>query len=241
MWPRYCIRTACRAAGFKADKYDSVANVGGELNTEISVISKGLTCQTMGLLDQFGYELSATVNSVLLLDECGKFVQFIGAYAAAGAAIKPGETVRYGYWLTKAELGDDNQLVFWEYNPEATEFVFGVNTAVSYWRDQHQICQKVGANFDPPRLNQMVVLSDGVLDGDEVEGVRYPSPDHMSGWWLTTDRFNGDTSTLKTIHAHHLSAGRPDLAKFLALPFGYRFFSPQSDVWFDRKVVGPKE
>ncbi|TBU74239.1 hypothetical protein DNK10_15740 [Pseudomonas daroniae] len=109
--------------------------------------------------------------------------------------------------------------------------------AVSYWRDQNLICQEVGAAFTPPRLDQMVVISDGVYEGDDVEGVRYPSPDHMSGWWLTTDRFNGNTDTLKTVHAYDVSARRPDLAKFLALPFGYRFFSPQSNVWFDQRVA----
>lgn len=206
------------------------------MSIEISVNNKGLTCQTDGLLDLRGYEISATVDSPLLLDECGEFVRFIGNYAADNA-IHPGETVKYGYWLTKAELDDRNRLVFWEYDPDATDFVFGVNASVSYWRDQHQICQKVGAAFSPPRLDQLVVISDGVYEGDEVEGVRYPSPDHMSGWWLTTDRFNGDTSTLKTVHAHHVTARRPDLAKFLALPSGYRFFSPQSDVWFDQKVA----
>jgi hypothetical protein len=202
------------------------------------VISEGLTCQTEGLLNPLGFEISATVDNPLLLEECAQFVRFIGDYASAGNLIQSGETVKYGYWLTKAELDDRNYLVFWEYNREATDFVFGVSTAVSYWRDQHQICQKVGASFSPPQLDQMVVISDGVYEGDEAEGVRYPSPGHMSGWWLTTDRFNGDTSTLKTVHVHHVSALRPDLVKFFALPFGYRFFSPQSDVWFDQTVAG---
>nr|WP_223879108.1 hypothetical protein [Chitinimonas arctica] len=203
----------------------------------ISVLNEGLTCQTAGLLDQTGYEISATVDNPLLLSECKELVQFLGDYVAAGNAIQSGEIVKYGYWLVKVNLDDRRRLVFWEYNPEATDFVLGVSSTVSHWRDQHQICQKVDAVFSPPRLDQLVVISDGVYEGDEVEGVRYPSPDHMSGWWLTTDRFNGDTSTLKTVHAHHVSARRPDLAKFLALPFGYRFFSPQSDVWFDRKVA----
>lgn len=207
------------------------------MTINISVIREGLTCQTAGLFKQFGYEISAAVDGPLLLDECSEFVQFLVDYVVAGNSIQAGKTVKYGYWLTKAELDDCGRLEFWESNPEATEFVFGVSTTVSFWRDQHQICQKVRAAFAPPRLNQMVVISDGVYDGDVVEGVRYPSPEHMSGWWLTTDRFNGDTSTLKTVHAHHISARRPDLVKFLALPFGYRFFSPQSDVWFDQKVA----
>lgn len=208
-----------------------------ELNIEVDVMNDRKTCQSSGLLEQFGYEVAAAVDSPLLQTDCREFVQYIAQYLTAGNMIRPGETVKYGYWLTKAELDDRNRLVFWECNPETTDFVFGVSAAVTHWRDQHQICRKVGAAFDPPALDQMVVISDGVYEGDEVEGVRYPSPIHMSGWWLTTDRFNGDTSTLKTVHAHHVSARRPDLTQFLALPFGYRFFSPQSDVWFDQKVA----
>jgi hypothetical protein len=205
---------------------------------EVNVFNDGRTCQTSGLLGQIGCEVVATVDSALLQSECEEFVLYIARYLADGYVIRPGETVKYGYWLTKAELDDRGQLVFWECDPETMEFVFGVNAAVSYWRDQHGICQKVGAAFAPPRMDQMVVISEGVYEGDVVEGVRYPSPDHMSGWWLTTDRFNGDTGTLKTVCAYHVSARRPDLAKFLGLPFGYRFFSSQSDVWFDRKVAG---
>lgn len=207
------------------------------MSIEISLINEGLNWQTVGLFNRFGYEVSVTVDNSLLLDESRHFIHFVGQYALAGNKIQVGETLRYGYWLTRAEIDDRNRLVFWEYNPEATDFIFGVSNTVSYWRDQHQICQKVGAAFAPPRLDQLVVISDGVYEGDDVEGVRYPSPDHMSGWWLTTDRFNGDTSTLRTVHAHHVSARRSDLAKFLSLPFGYRFFSPESDVWFDQKVA----
>ena len=201
------------------------------------MMNEGLTCQTVGLLDQLGYEIEATVDSPLLQDESCKFVRYIANYLAVGKAIHPGEIVKYGYWLTKAEFDDRNHLVFWERSPETMDYVFGISAAVSYWRDQHLICQKVGAAFSPPGLDQMVVISEGVYEGDGVEGVRYPSPDHMSGWWFTTDRFNGDVGTLKTVHAHHVSARRPDLAKFFALPFGYRFFSPQNDVWFDKKVA----
>lgn len=197
----------------------------------------GRTCQTSGLLGRFGCEVAATVDSPLLQAECRDFILYVARYMAAGNAIRPGETVKYGYWLTKAELDDRKRMVFWECDPQSMEFVFGVSAAVSYWRDQHSICQRVGAAFAPPRLDQMVVISEGVYEGGAVEGVRYPSPDHMSGWWLTTDRFNGDTSTLRTVHAHHVSASRPDLAKFLALPFGYRFSSLQGDIWFDRDVA----
>lgn len=207
------------------------------MNTEICVVSETLTCQSVGLMDKFGLEVSAAVNTPLLLEDCCEFVRYVVNYIAAGNEVGDGKLLEYGYWVTKAELVGSNRLTFCELDSQAAEFVFGVNASVSYWRDQHEICKKVGARFEPPKLDQLVVISDGVYEGDEAEGVRYPSPEHMSGWWLTTDRFNGDTATLKTVHAHHLSAKRPDLAKFLALPFGYRFFSPESDIWFDQSVA----
>ena len=202
--------------------------------------NNGLTQKSFGLIDRCGYELSATVNDASLEVACREFLQFVADYILTGQVIRPGETLKYGYWITKAMLDDRRQLFFEEYNRQATDFVFGVNRTLNYWQGQHQICEKVGAGFAPPRLDQMIVISDGVYEGDEVEGVRYPSPDHMSGWWLTSDRYNGDIKTLKTVHAHHVSAERPDLAKFLALPYGYRFFSPQSDVWFDEKIGGAR-
>ncbi len=88
-----------------------------------------------------------------------------------------------------------------------------------------------------PKCHQMVVISDGVYEGDAVEGVRYPSPQHMSGWWLTTDRYNGDVGSLRTVHFHHIAEHRLDLLEFLKLPIGYRFFSTSGATWFDHKVA----
>lgn len=88
-----------------------------------------------------------------------------------------------------------------------------------------------------PKPDQLVVISDGVYEGDVVEGVRYPSPVHMSGWWLTTDRYDGDVKSLRTVHFYHIAEFRPDLSDFLKLPCGYRFFSGNGDTWFDQQVA----
>lgn len=195
------------------------------------------SCETVGLFEQFGYELNASVSDYSLVEGCRDFVEFVGEYILSGNPIRSGETLMYGYWLTRAQANDQRRLIFQEYNPEATEFIDGVDNAIFYWKGQHEICAKVNAVFSPPRPDQMIVISAGVCEGDEVEGVRYPSPSHMSGWWLTTDRYTGDVKTLETVHAYHVSANRPDLAKFLALPPGYRFFSAQDNTWFDKAVA----
>ena len=72
------------------------------------------------------------------------------------------------------------------------------------------------------------------MEGQPTEGVRYPSPEHMSGWWLTTDLYDGDVRSLRVEHLYHVTAARPDLLPFLALPFGYRFaLGGQQRIWFD--------
>ncbi|WP_010604482.1 immunity protein Imm33 domain-containing protein [Pseudoalteromonas maricaloris] len=104
---------------------------------------------------------------------------------------------------------------------------------------QQECCENYRAQYTPVDEEQMVVISDGVYEGLPLEGVRYPSPDHMSGWWLTTDEYNGDTSSLKTVHFTHIVEHRPEVAIYMALPPGYRFMlgGQEEHVWFDEEVA----
>ncbi|MGH1542602.1 MAG: immunity protein Imm33 domain-containing protein [Arenicella sp.] len=104
---------------------------------------------------------------------------------------------------------------------------------------QKECCEFYDAVFSPINNEQLVVISDGVYEGDPVEGVRYQSPKHMTGWWVTTDRYNGDVDSLKTVHFSHIIEKRPDLAIYMALPSGYRFILGGADdsVWFDEVVA----
>jgi hypothetical protein len=106
--------------------------------------------------------------------------------------------------------------------------------------NQKACCNHYNADFIPPNQDQMVAISEGVLSGAlEIEGVRYPSPEHMSGWWLTTDLYNGDVNSLKTVHFSHVAEARPEIAQYMALPFGYRFVlgGKSEHVWFDGEVA----
>jgi hypothetical protein len=208
--------------------------------SEVELITEGLSVRTEGLVTANHPELRARVASPALLDECQAFLRFVVNYLKRESArIGPGQTLAYGYWLTKFDPADDAQhLEVWEYNADATEFVIGATLTLTYWRDQHEVCRKFGANFAPPRPDSLVVISDGVLSGEAVQGVRYPSPEHMSGWWITTDRYDGDIKSLKREHLYHLTAARADLARYVALPDGYRFdLANREDVWFDQKVA----
>jgi hypothetical protein len=87
----------------------------------------------------------------------------------------------------------------------------------------------------------MVAVAAGVLEAEAVEGIRYPAPEEMTGWYLmpaakdTPDEFN-------LIHAIHLFETRPDIARFLALPPGWSFDTTGSgQVWFDPLVAEDHE
>lgn len=205
----------------------------------VEIVAEGLSLMTRGLAAEGHPEIKVGGVPPPLRAEAEGFLRFVAGYVAGqGARISPGETLAYGYWLTKFVEAGDRHLEVWEYNAGATEFVAGASLTLTYWRDQHEVCDRVGADFAPPRPDRLVVLSDGVLEGDAVQGVRYPSPEHMTGWWITTDRYDGDTNSLRREHVYHLTAARPDLARYVALPHGFRFdLGSREDIWFDQRVA----
>lgn len=105
---------------------------------------------------------------------------------------------------------------------------------------QKECCDHYEAALIPPTEELLVVISKGVYEGVvPIEGVRYPSPKHMSGWWLTTDEYDGNTESLITVHYSHIVEKRPEVAIYMALPFGYRFLlgGEEDCVWFDTEVA----
>jgi len=214
------------------------------LRTEIDgrkgrYLEDGLSVRTEGLDVLGNAEIRVAVGSSSLLPEARIFLDHVSGYIRkSGAVLKTGETMAYGYWLVKFVGGEDVALDVWEYNSAATEFILGATLTLNYWRDQHELCSRVSADFTPPRPDALAVLSPAVLEGAPVQGVRYQSPAHMSGWWITADDYNGDVKMLKTEHLYHVTHRRPDLARYVALPYGFRFdLSNYEDVWFDREVA----
>ncbi|WP_215397034.1 immunity protein Imm33 domain-containing protein [Rheinheimera oceanensis] len=111
---------------------------------------------------------------------------------------------------------------------------------MSFESNQRECCEHFGAQYKPVDENQLVAISKGIYEGvTPVEGVRYPSPPHMSGWWLTTDEYDGNIGSLVTVHFKHIIEKRPELALYMALPFGYRFIlgGETDHVWFDQVVA----
>ena len=206
---------------------------------DVKLLHKGLRTWTQGLAQGGHPELRVEVSDASLLPESEAYLHHVVNYLVTQhIALRTGETLSYGYWLTKFLIADDRFLEVWEYNADATTFVRGATLTLTYWRDQHQLCERVQAQFLPPRQDKLVAISPGVMEGDPVEAVRYPSPEHMSGWWITTDRYDGNVHSLRTEHLYHVTAARPELARYLALPHGFRVDLRNGErVWFDQEVA----
>jgi hypothetical protein len=100
---------------------------------------------------------------------------------------------------------------------------------------QRLVCERFGSELHPVEPGEVVFVSEGVDEGDPVEAVRYPAPPGYGGWFITTDRYDGNVELMRGEHVEHLLERRPDLAPYLALARGYRFASAggRFDVWFD--------
>jgi hypothetical protein len=205
----------------------------------VRYVRDGLLIRTVGLAKRGQDELGIEGPTEDLINEAEEFLRFTVRYLSEEQTrILDGQTLNYGYWLVKFKSDGMGTLWVWEYNQDGSEFVPGGAFALRCWKEQHSACANLRASFVPPNPGQLTAVSPGVLEGDSLEGVRYPSPSHMSGWWLLGSNYNGDVGTVKTVHTHHVTKARPDLIKYLALPFGTRFdLRTGEKVWFDHEAA----
>ena len=157
-------------------------------------------------------------------DAAKNLLEYLGRYVIRDKPFRDGEKIAYGYWILMIRARAEGDFELFESTEDGTDFIRGADLTLRYWTEQSELCRQTGANFDPPRPEQKAALSAGVLEGDlPVWGVRYRAPSHMSGWYLTTESFSGDVKDLQVDHLYHVTSRRPDLARFLALPAGFRF------------------
>jgi hypothetical protein len=152
--------------------------------------------------------------------------------------IKPDQTISYHSWLLKCVLTPDSYYSLWEANKNGEDFIEGVDYSIKIIFEQREMCKRFNVMPSFPTFSQKIVISNGVYEGLPIEAVRYPSPNHMTGWWLTTEQYDGNVKSLMAVHYFHVAFKRPDLIKYLALPNGYRFFAgKEEDIWYDQKVL----
>jgi hypothetical protein len=133
------------------------------------------------------------------------------------------QNIGYYSWLLQIHSNDSNYFDLYEVSEGGETLNEGCDLTISIIRSQSETCFQCELVPLFPNFNQQIVISKGVYEGKDIEGIRYDSPDHMSGWWLITDDYDDNIESLMTVHYYHVAFKRPDILKYLALPFGYRF------------------
>lgn len=138
-------------------------------------------------------------------------------------AILDNQTIAYYSWALQFKVQENRYFDLFEASKNGDSTNEGCDLSISIIRSQSEICSQIEVSPLFPTFSQNVVISKGVYEGKEIEGIRYDSPEHMSGWWLITDDYDDNIESLMTVHYYHVAFKRPDILKYLALPFGYRF------------------
>jgi hypothetical protein len=203
----------------------------------IKIKSEDNYLSTINLKRFVGFELKLLIREKHY-DQYIKVVNYlINYFLDYTPVINNDQTIAYHSWLLKFVIVN-NVINLYEVQSNGDGFIEGVDYAIKVVAEQKEECTKHNTNTLFPLFSQMIVVSKGVLEGRTIDAVRYPSPSHMTGWWLTTELYNNEISSLETIHYYHLAFKRLDIIKYLALPFGYRFLAgEQKEVWFDNNIL----
>ncbi len=167
-------------------------------------------------------------------------VNYIAGYIVEEKkTIKHEESFEFGSWLLQFRINESYIDVCELKNISNGENIYdeGVDITLEIYRMQSSLI-KDGMSPQIPRFSQKIALSREIYDGSEINGVRYPAPQHMTGWYLTSNSYNGDVSTLIVDYLYFIIKKRFDIIKFLALPAGYRFYKDNEEegFWFDDQV-----
>ncbi|UHO40395.1 hypothetical protein H5J24_10725 [Chryseobacterium capnotolerans] len=144
--------------------------------------------------------------------------------------ISENQNIGYYSWLLQFRIEDQNYYDLYEVNADGSKFNKGCDTAISVVRSQSETCAQQNLVPHFPNFNQSVVISDGVYEEKNIEGIRYDAPQNESGWYLITDDYNDDIKSLKVVHFYHVAFARPDILKYLAIPFGHRFLMKDGNI-----------
>jgi hypothetical protein len=204
----------------------------------VAVEREGSRVVTRGLAQFEQQELAVPLLDESLADEAAAFLEYVLLYLdASERPIKAEETFQYGFWIVKFRAAGE-LLETWEHADDGVQVVQGADRALRFWRDQNRVCREHEAPFAPPGGDTMLAVSDGVWEGRDLTAARYVAPEHMSGWWLTTDLYDGNVESIHPEHAYHAVARRPEIVPYLALPAGFWFRTGgEVEVGFDRALL----
>lgn len=206
----------------------------------IDIIVEGNSLRTRGLRELLGSEIRALISDSTMTASASMFLQWADSTIRAnpGSPAKDAK-LEYGYWQVRLREAADGYLDAWEYSPDHLTLRRGISQALTYWDQQSAVCRRNHAAFSPPSCDLLAGVSPGVLeDVVPLYAIRHLAPSHMSGWYCWTDLYEGENRKMTPEHLYHITAARPMLAKYLALPVGYRITLRDTEsVEYDKEVA----
>ncbi|WNI38410.1 hypothetical protein [Chryseobacterium sp. SG20098] len=196
----------------------------------ITIRSDDKNLCTEGLYLIIGKELKLQTDNQKTEDYLEVLKYLINYCVDTSPVIMDSQNIGYYSWLLQFRLDEDNCYDLYEANADGSGFNKGCDTAISVVRQQSEMCLQYDLIPLFPNFNQSVVISGGVYEGKDIEGIRYDSSQDESGWYLITDDYNDDIKSLKMVHFYHVAFARPDILQYLAIPFGYRFIMKNGNV-----------
>jgi hypothetical protein len=136
--------------------------------------------------------------------------------------IRDNHTISYGLWLLKFILVDDRFHIY-ELDEHFENWIEGASRAIYYLELQRSVCKEEKAQLNVPLFTQKIALSKGVLEGNLVQGIRYPSEGNMCGWYLSTSEYDRNIKNMTVVDLPIFVVKRSDLIQFLGLPCGFVF------------------
>lgn len=146
------------------------------------------------------------------------------------------QTISYYSWLLQFIDNKQGYYDLYEVTEDGEGFREGCDTAILIIGKQSKVCLKYKEITNFPNFGQNIVISKGVYEGKDIEGIRYESPKHMCGWWLITDDYDDNVNSLMNVNYYKIAFKRPDILEYLALPFGYRFFMESEKVTVSKDI-----
>jgi hypothetical protein len=206
-------------------------------STAVAIIDLPDGLATSGLRALGQHEFHLPLEPGAHPGDARRMLEHFVAYVQTGARVEPEQTLGYGYWHVRARLDELDRLALHELTADGARYVPGATLALAYWATQRAECERARAEFRPPRPDHLAAVSPGALEDPGIEGIRYPAPEHMSGWYFTSQGFEGSVKDMLVTHLVHVTARRPDLARYVSLPAGFRIRPAAGEVVFDPAVA----
>ncbi|UUC44464.1 immunity protein Imm33 domain-containing protein [Flavobacterium cerinum] len=205
---------------------------------DIAFYADGDHYYSKGLEVSIGKELKIAKYG-LTLEELNPILHYLVEFIQdEKPVIKHGNKLTCFSWLILAHE-EENFFEILEINPEQRGFAAGLNRTLNVLNQQLFVCDQLKVEPNFPDFDQIVSVDPLVKTGLPTHLFRWLSDFPDSGWVALTDNFDEETMSFEEMTVGQLMTLRPELIKFMALPFGYKVIWDGKDakIAFDNNLI----